>query len=89
MKRFLYNLTQTLTQSQRSGRSRIFPSPLLFQPRSPPSDNTLGRPVVLGGILSLLGLEREKTEDDPITRSIKIAILSIQVTFLSTLRVSL
>ena len=87
MKRFLYHLTQTLTQRPRPGvgRSRMFSSPLLTRPQPlPSSSNTLGRRVVLGGILGLLGLETEKTEDDPITKSMKIAILSIQVTVLST-----
>ena len=45
--------------------------------QSSQSGNDHSGKFVLGGLLSLLGLE--KSEDDPITKSMKIAILSIQV----------
>ena len=37
------------------------------------------RPVMLAGILGMLGFNREESEEDPITATVKSAILSIQV----------
>lgn len=39
----------------------------------------LSRPVMLAGILGMLGFNREESEEDPITATVKSAILSIQV----------
>ena len=38
-----------------------------------------GRPLMLAGILGMLGFNRDISEEDPITSTVKSAILSIQV----------
>ena len=44
-----------------------------------PESRNFGRPVMLAGILGMLGFNREESEEDPITSTVKSAILSIQV----------
>ena len=44
-----------------------------------PESRNFGRPVILAGILGMLGFNREESEEDPITSTVKSAILSIQV----------
>ena len=78
MRRCIYNLTQTLSQGCRPyvGRTR-HRNNVLVKPVQ--SSHSTGPRILLGGILSFLGLDSEKTEDDPITKSMKMAILNIQV----------
>ena len=49
------------------------------RPAKPEPRNFRQRPVMLAGILGMLGFNREESEEDPITATVKSAILSIQV----------
>ena len=49
------------------------------QLQTKPKPRHLTQPVMLAGILGMLGFNREEREEDPITSTVKSAILSIQV----------
>ena len=49
------------------------------QLQAKPKSRHLAHPVMLSGILGMLGFNREEREEDPITSTVKSAILSIQV----------
>ena len=49
------------------------------QLRAKPKSRHLAHPFMLSGILGMLGFNREESEEDPITSTVKSAILSIQV----------